>query len=120
MVVLVLLASHALCDAHRASAPCCSGEPSRACRLYALLLCGPAALGGARLGGMDASAGILTLGKREAEEQHYHSRLHQLLRGGGGGGGAAGILTMGKRSEEEEEEEEEALLMQWAQEDFTA
>ncbi|CAL8265217.1 unnamed protein product [Gadus morhua 'NCC'] len=120
VLVLVLLASHTLCDAHSVSASCCSREPPRACRLYVLLLCGPVGGAGRPLGGMhlgeDASAGILTLGKREAEEQHFHSRLHQLLRGGARNQ-AAGILTMGKRSEEEEAV---GLLMQWAQQDFTA
>ena len=121
--MMVLLASHAVCDAHSGSS-CCNRAPSRACRLYVLLLCGPVGGGGGGLAlggkylGEDASAGILTLGKRQAEEQHYHSRLHQLLRGGARNQ-AAGILTMGKRSEEEGEEEE-GLLMQWAQEEFSA
>ncbi|CAL8273226.1 unnamed protein product [Lota lota] len=105
VLVLVLLVSHALCDDHSVSESCCSREPSRACRLYVLLLCGPGGSAGQALSGKslgeDASAGILTLGKREAEEQQYHSLLHQLLRSGARNR-AAGILTMGKRSEEDE------------------
>ncbi|KAM6904787.1 hypocretin neuropeptide precursor [Xenentodon cancila] len=95
VVVLMLLLSQLDCDAQSVS-ECCR-QPSRSCRLY-VLLCrsGNKSLGETLTG--DASAGILTLGKRDEDEHRLHSRLHQLLHGSRNQ--AAGILTMGKRTEE--------------------
>ncbi|CAK6961262.1 orexin [Scomber scombrus] len=95
VLVLILLLSQLACDAHSVS-QCCKG-PSHSCRLY-VLLCrsGSKQLGGPLTG--DASAGILTLGKRTEDEHRLQSRLHQLLQGSRNQ--AAGILTMGKRTEE--------------------
>ena len=91
----MLLLSQLACDAHSVS-ECCK-QPSRSCRLY-VLLCrsGSKVLGGPLT--EDASAGILTLGKRNEDEHRLQSRLHQLLQGSRNQ--AAGILTMGKRTEE--------------------
>ncbi|XP_042248594.1 orexin [Thunnus maccoyii] len=93
VLVLMLLLSQLACDAHSVSA--CCRQPS--CRLY-VLLCrsGSKVLGGPLTD--DASAGILTLGKRKEDEHRLQSRLHQLLQGSRNQ--AAGILTMGKRTEE--------------------
>ncbi|KAF7668739.1 hypothetical protein LDENG_00290880 [Lucifuga dentata] len=91
----MLLLSHLACDAHSMS-KCCS-QPSHSCRL-SVLLCRS---GGNTQGGAlsrDASAGILTLGKRKGGEHRLQSRLHQLLQVSRDK--AAGILTMGKRTEE--------------------
>ncbi|XP_061567174.1 orexin [Cololabis saira] len=95
VVVLMLLLSQLDCDAQSVS-ECCR-QPSRSCRLY-VLLCrsGSKSLGETLTG--DASAGILTLGKRDKDEHRLQSRLHQLLHGSRNQ--AAGILTMGKRTEE--------------------
>ncbi|KAM7387366.1 hypothetical protein PAMA_009811 [Pampus argenteus] len=97
VLVVMLMLSHLACDAHSVS-ECCR-QPSRSCRLY-VLLCrsGSKDVGvGGHLTG-DASAGILTLGKRKEDEHRLQSRLHQLLQGSRNQ--AAGILTMGKRTEE--------------------
>ncbi|XP_069565194.1 hypocretin neuropeptide precursor [Brachyistius frenatus] len=95
VLVFMLLLSQLACDAHSVS-KCCR-QPSGSCRLY-VLLCrsGSKGLGGTLTG--DASAGILTLGKRGEEEHRLQSRLHQLLQGSRNQ--AAGILTMGKRTKE--------------------
>ena len=95
LLFLVLLVSHLACDAQDISA--CCRQNHRTCRLY-VLVCRPGS-GGARgdLGG-DAAAGILTLGKRNGEDQRFQSRLNQLLHGSRNQ--AAGILTMGKRTTE--------------------
>ncbi|XP_072224977.1 hypocretin neuropeptide precursor [Leuresthes tenuis] len=93
VLVLMLLLSQLDCDAQSVS-ECCK-QPSRSCRLY-VLLCrtGNKSMGGTHTG--DASAGILTLGKRDEDEHRLQSRLHQLLHGSRNQ--AAGILTMGKRT----------------------
>ncbi|XP_008283073.1 hypocretin neuropeptide precursor [Stegastes partitus] len=95
VLVLMLLLSQLTCDAHSVS-ECCR-QPSRSCRLY-VLLCrsGTKGLGGTLSG--DASAGILTLGKRAEDEHRLQNRLHQLLQVSRNQ--AAGILTMGKRTED--------------------
>ncbi|CAG5898028.1 unnamed protein product [Menidia menidia] len=89
----MLLLSRLDCDAQSVS-ECCR-QPARSCRLQ-VLLCrtGHQGPGGTHTG--DASAGILTLGKRNEDEQRLESRLHQLLHGSRNQ--AAGILTMGRRS----------------------
>ncbi|XP_047428242.1 orexin isoform X2 [Mugil cephalus] len=94
-LALMLLLSQLACDAN-STHECCR-QPSRSCRLHALLCrSGSRGLGGALTG--DAAAGILTLGKRKEDEHRLQSRLHQLLHGSRNQ--AAGILTMGKRTEE--------------------
>ncbi|XP_034394955.1 orexin [Cyclopterus lumpus] len=92
VLVLMLLLSQLACDAHPVS-ECCR-RPARFCRL-SVLLCRSHSpnIGGALPG--DAAAGILTLGKRNEDEDNLQSRLHQLLQGSRNQ--AAGILTMGKR-----------------------
>ncbi|KAM8824503.1 hypocretin neuropeptide precursor [Synchiropus picturatus] len=92
-LVLMLLLSQLACDAHSVS-ECCR-HPTRSCRLY-VLLCRPSGQASAV---NDASAGILTLGKRTEDEQRLQSRLHMLLHGSRNQ--AAGILTMGRRDEEQ-------------------
>nr|BBO15488.1 orexin [Pseudopleuronectes yokohamae] len=95
VLVLLLLLSQLTCDAHSMS-DCCR-QPSRSCRLYALLCrAGSKTVGGTLSG--DAAAGILTLGKRKEEDHRLHSRLHHLLQVSRNQ--AAGILTVGKRTEE--------------------
>uniref|UniRef100_A0A8C5DBN3 Hypocretin neuropeptide precursor n=1 Tax=Gouania willdenowi TaxID=441366 RepID=A0A8C5DBN3_GOUWI len=93
VLVLMLLLSQLACDAHDVS-QCCR-QTSRSCRLH-MLLCRSSitTMDGARPG--DASAGILTLGKRGEDELQYQSRLYHLLHGSRNQ--AAGILTMGKRT----------------------
>ncbi|XP_077415920.1 hypocretin neuropeptide precursor isoform X2 [Vanacampus margaritifer] len=92
VLALVLLSHEAVCDAHSLSAECCR-HPSRACRLH-LLLCRS---GGVGREPADASAGILTLGKRTEDDGAFNSRLQQLLHGSRNH--AAGILTMGRRAQ---------------------
>ncbi|XP_067088844.1 orexin [Osmerus mordax] len=94
LLLLVLLVSHLACDAQDIS-ECCR-QNHRTCRLY-VLLCRPGSGARGVLVG-DAAAGILTLGKRNGEEQRFQSRLNQLLHGSRNQ--AAGILTMGKRTAE--------------------
>ncbi|KAM3597631.1 uncharacterized protein V6R79_007157 [Siganus canaliculatus] len=91
---LMLLLSQLTCDAHSVS-ECCR-QTSRSCRLYVLLCRTSSKSPGGPLTG-DASAGILTLGKRR-DGDRLQSRLHQLLHVSKNQ--AAGILTMGKRTEE--------------------
>ncbi|XP_065821042.1 orexin isoform X1 [Labrus bergylta] len=95
LLVWMLLLSELTCDAHSMS-ECCR-QPSQSCRLY-VLLCrsGSKTFGGALTG--DASAGILTLGKRKEDVDRLQSRLANLLQVSRNP--AAGILTMGKRTEE--------------------
>ncbi|KAK5855943.1 hypothetical protein PBY51_007572 [Eleginops maclovinus] len=95
VLVVMLLLSQLACEAHSIS-ECCR-QPARSCRLH-MLLCRPGTnnFGGPLTG--DASAGILTLGKRREDGDRLQSRLHQLLQDSRNQ--AAGILTMGKRTEE--------------------
>ncbi|KAJ3601618.1 hypothetical protein NHX12_032586, partial [Muraenolepis orangiensis] len=74
VLVLVLLASHALCDAHSVSSSCCGGRPSRACRLFREA---EEALYQSHMGKREAEETLYQshLGKREAEETLYQSRL---------------------------------------------
>ncbi|XP_023149838.1 orexin [Amphiprion ocellaris] len=92
VLVLMLLLSQLTCDAHTVS-ECCR-QPGRSCRLY-VLLCRSGTTGTLS---RDASAGILTLGKRAEDEHRLQNRLHQLLQGSRNQ--AAGILTVGRRTEE--------------------
>ncbi|TNN52779.1 Orexin [Liparis tanakae] len=94
VLVLMLLLSHLACDAHGVS-ECCR-RPARSCRL-SVVLCRSH---NPNVGG-DASAGILTLGKRNDDKHSLQSRLDQLLLGSRNQ--AAGILTMGKRIAEREQ-----------------
>nr|XP_057905721.1 orexin [Doryrhamphus excisus] len=96
VLVLLLLLLHSqasLCDAHTVSSECCR-QPSRPCRLH-LFLCRSG--GTATVVSGDASAGILTLGKRTQDEPTFQSRLQQLLHESTDR--SAGILTMGRRAQ---------------------
>ncbi|XP_051904859.1 orexin isoform X2 [Hippocampus zosterae] len=92
VLALVLLSHETRCDPLSASDECCR-QPSRGCRLH-LFLCRS---GGVSGGTADASAGILTLGKRMEDEGTFNNRLQQLLYGSRSH--AAGILTMGRRAQ---------------------
>ncbi|KAK5616922.1 hypothetical protein CRENBAI_012329 [Crenichthys baileyi] len=97
--MLILLLAQLGCNSQ--SVPECCRQPARSCRLQ-VLLCrsGSKSMGGTITG--DAAAGILTLGKRNEDEFHLQSRLHQLLHGHKNQ--AAGILTMGRRTAERDRE----------------
>ncbi|KAL3053370.1 hypothetical protein OYC64_005828 [Pagothenia borchgrevinki] len=95
VLVVMLLLSQLACEAHSMS-ECCR-QPAQSCRLY-MFLCRPGTNNLGRPLTGDASAGILTLGKRREDEHRLQSRLHQLLQDSRSQ--AAGILTMGKRTEE--------------------
>ncbi|XP_037111593.1 orexin isoform X1 [Syngnathus acus] len=92
VLALVLLPHLARCDPDSVSDECCR-QPSRVCRLH-LLLCRS---GWVSNRPADASAGILTLGKRMEDEGALDSRLQHLLHGPRNQ--AAGILTMGRRAQ---------------------
>ncbi|XP_061604199.1 orexin isoform X2 [Phyllopteryx taeniolatus] len=92
VLVLVLLPHEVRCDPHSVPSECCR-QQMRACHLH-LLLCRPGAVGA---GPADASAGILTLGKRTEDDRVFNSRLQQLLHESRNH--AAGILTMGRRAQ---------------------
>ncbi|XP_054616201.1 orexin [Dunckerocampus dactyliophorus] len=92
LLLLLLQSQAALCDAHGVSSECCR-QPSRPCRLH-LFLCRS---GGTETVLGDASAGILTLGKRTQDEHTFQSRLQQLLHESTDR--SAGILTMGRRAQ---------------------
>ncbi|XP_057716672.1 orexin [Corythoichthys intestinalis] len=92
LLVLVLLSHEVRCDTKTVSSECCR-QPTRTCRLH-LLLCRP---GGVADGLADASAGILTLGKRTEDEGAFNNRLQRLLHGSRNH--ATGILTMGRRAQ---------------------
>ncbi|XP_027897345.1 hypocretin neuropeptide precursor isoform X1 [Xiphophorus couchianus] len=98
--MLILLLAQLGCSTQSVS-ECCR-QPARSCRLQ-VLLCrsGNKSIGGTIAG--DAAAGILTLGKRNEDELHLQSRLHQLLHGRKNQ--AAGILTMGKRTAQRDREQ---------------
>ncbi|KAJ4931748.1 hypothetical protein JOQ06_010188 [Pogonophryne albipinna] len=95
VLVVMLLLSQLACEAHSMS-ECCR-QPAHSCRFY-MFLCRPSTNNLGRPLTGDASAGILTLGKRREDEHRLQSRLHQLLQDSRNQ--AAGILTMGKRTEE--------------------
>ncbi|XP_041828203.1 orexin [Melanotaenia boesemani] len=92
--VFILLLSQLDCDAQ--SVPECCRQPSHSCRLYVLLCRSDKSFGGTLTG--DASAGILTLGKRNKDEHRLQNKLQQLLHSSRNQ--AAGILTVGRRTEE--------------------
>ncbi|XP_023205303.1 orexin isoform X1 [Xiphophorus maculatus] len=98
--MLILLLAQLGCSTQSVS-ECCR-QPAQSCRLQ-VLLCrsGKKSIGGTIAG--DAAAGILTLGKRNEDELHLQSRLHQLLHGRKNQ--AAGILTMGKRTAQRDREQ---------------
>ncbi|XP_062841088.1 orexin [Trichomycterus rosablanca] len=100
LLSLVLLA-HLICDTEAGSS-CCARKP-RPCTLYELLCragqgndTGSAGKTGRITS--DASAGILTMGKRKENDSRYHDRLQQLLQSSRNQ--AKGILTVGKRTED--------------------
>ncbi|XP_049601611.2 hypocretin neuropeptide precursor [Syngnathus scovelli] len=92
VLALVLLPHLACCDPDSVSDECCR-QPSQVCRLH-LLLCRS---GWVRNRPADASAGILTLGKRMEDEGALDSRLQHFLHEPRNQ--AAGILTMGRRAQ---------------------
>ncbi|XP_030649816.1 hypocretin neuropeptide precursor [Chanos chanos] len=100
VLLLITLLAHLTCDAEGV-ANCCTRKPG-ACRLFDLL-CRDGYKNSTDMAKQiglltnDASAGILTLGKRREGERRFQNRLQQLLHGSRNP--AAGILTMGKRLE---------------------
>lgn len=99
LMLFLALVTQLTCDTE-AMTSCCARK-SHPCALYELLCrVGHRNLTDldGKLGRLssDASAGILTLGKRKATDNRYQDRLQHLLHSSRNQ--AAGILTMGKRS----------------------
>ncbi|XP_077474784.1 hypocretin neuropeptide precursor [Stigmatopora argus] len=84
VLALVLLSQEVRCNPHE-----CCRQPSRTCRLHPFL-CRPH-------GSADASAGILTLGKRTEIGGAFDSRLQRLLHVSRNH--ATGLLTVGRRAQ---------------------